>query len=200
MEKNQEMKHFEIDAIIKRGKNTNTLTGKEETFFSCSMVEVSTEDKVKGREVYGGATIGKTFLEKREGGWVRLLQRVKDEEDELTIKDLPLFKGFIHECVTKPYYVRIKDENGDWKFQKYQEGHEDAGQRVVANKFKQLLGADEDPDVAVEDFLGRQKLVDMAEVDASAYKQGGKAFSILDLAGKEGDDPESAGDEKKDKK
>jgi hypothetical protein len=40
-------------------------------------------------------------------------------------------------------------------------------------------------------------MVDMAEVDASAYTTGGKAYNILELAGgSEATPPESANDEK----
>jgi hypothetical protein len=195
MEK-QENDFYEVLNIVRKGTNHNKFTDKDEIYIICQMGGVEAEKKINGRPVYGGDTIGKTFLEKSEGGWTNRLKRVLDEDDEYTYKDLPLYEGFIHEHTTRPYYIRKKDKHGDLQYAKIEDG-EDKGQRAIGDKFRMLLGARDNKTVAVADFLGRQKMVDMAEVDASAYTTGGKAYNILELAGGSGAaPPESANDEK----
>ena len=122
-------------------------------------------------------------MENENGGWITLLEEVQDPDNSRTMRELPLFKGFIHEATTVPFYVQQKDKEGNKSYATYDEGHIDAGKFVIADKYKALLGASENGDIAVSDFLSRQELVDLAEVNIAKqeYKVGGKAYSILDL-------------------
>ena len=178
-------KYYEVVRMVRSGEQENRITKRKEKWHSVQLAEVSSKD-YKGRPVFGGITIGKTFLEKTEGGWVELLNQV--EAGTLTLKELPIFEGYVHEQTVPAYYVQEKNAAGELVDSLYPTGHVDATKPVIGDKFRLLLGADENAEVVVKDFIGRMKRVDTATVDPSFYKSN-KAREILDLNDQENEPP-----------
>ena len=190
-------KFYEIIRIVKSDTNKNRITKKDEKFHVCLLKEIYSIDPATGRKfMSSGITTGKTFLEKENGAWVEMLNEV--EAGKMKESELPLFQGYVADVTVDPYYVPERGEDGKIKkaedgsivIAKYPTGHPDEGKDVIANRFHMLLSADENLETATNNFMSRQKKVDLATVDASACAsdKAKTILSVVDLIAKPTDE------------
>lgn len=178
----KDIKDFRVVEIIeeKSGTNPNQFTGNDEHYITCKMEEVPKKGK-DGVIRYTGKTIGYTFNERKEGGWIILLNKLREEK--IKLEELPIFEGFIHEETTQPFLQLRKDKDENPEIINFTMG-DDEGKPIIFTKYRMLLSSDADPKVAVNDYLNskRVKLLDEYIAEGTALPEyEGKTSTIIEL-------------------